>query len=56
MYAASELASLTLIRYMAAGGMTAVGIPSPLDTYHIGLHLGTHGACAFYLLLLWPED
>ena len=27
MYAASALASLTLIRYVAAGAMTVVGIP-----------------------------
>ena len=33
MYAASALASLTLIRYVAAGGMVEVGIPLVLPFF-----------------------
>ncbi|KAF4630804.1 hypothetical protein G7Y89_g7333 [Cudoniella acicularis] len=44
MYAASALASLTLIRYIAAGGMTVVGISCPLDIDDFGSDKCANGA------------
>ena len=41
-YAASALASITLIRYVAAGGMTIVGIPFYKVSFHAHKDLDSH--------------